>query len=70
MKVRALFVAACLVVLGGGYAGSQVPTASNGPYRISVDVSLVVLHATVSNRKGGFVSSLRKQDFDHSGSMA
>jgi VWFA-related protein len=32
-------------------------------YRISVDVSLVVLHATVSDRNGGFVSSLREQDF-------
>jgi Ca-activated chloride channel family protein len=63
VKVRALAAATCLIVLGGGYAGSQVPTASNGPYRISVDVSLVVLHATVSSRKGGFVSSLREQDF-------
>ena len=62
MKVRALAVAVCVIVLGS-YAGSQVPPASNGPYRISVDVSLVVLHATVSNRKGSFVSSLREQDF-------
>jgi VWFA-related protein len=29
-----------------------------------VDVSLVVLHATVSNRQGGSVSGLRKQDFE------
>jgi Ca-activated chloride channel family protein len=30
---------------------------------ISVDVNLVVLHATVLNRKGGFVSGLQKEDF-------
>ena len=30
---------------------------------ISVDVNLVVLHATVLDRKGGFVSGLRKEDF-------
>jgi len=30
---------------------------------ISVNVDLVVLHATVRDRKGGFVSGLQKQDF-------
>ena len=29
-----------------------------------MDVSLVVLHATVSDRKGGFVSNLGEQDFE------
>jgi Ca-activated chloride channel family protein len=66
VKPRALPVV-CLLVLAG-YAGNQVSPASNGQgpgsYRISVDVSLVVLHATVSDRKGGFVSSLREQDFE------
>jgi VWFA-related protein len=34
------------------------------PYRISVDVDLVVLHATVLNRGGGFVSGLGERDFE------
>jgi len=33
------------------------------PYKISVNVDLVVLHATVRNRAGGFASDLREQDF-------
>lgn len=35
-----------------------------GPYRISVSVDLVVLHPTVRDRKGRFVSDLREQDFE------
>jgi Ca-activated chloride channel family protein len=59
---------ALLLAVLGGHAGPQVPPASKGQddseyYRISVDVDLVVLHATVSDRHGGFVSSLREQDF-------
>ena len=56
-----LFVLSC-------YAGDQVPPAGPGQdaesLRISVDVSLVVLHATVTNRQGGFVSNLGAQDFE------
>jgi VWFA-related protein len=33
------------------------------PYRLSVNVDLVELHATVRDRKGRFVSSLPQQDF-------
>jgi len=33
------------------------------PYKISVNVDLVVLHATVRNRNGGFASDLQQQDF-------
>jgi VWFA-related protein len=33
------------------------------PYRISVNVDLVVLHATVRDRKGRFASDLRQRDF-------
>jgi len=36
--------------------------APPGDSTISVDVNLVVLHATVLDRKGGFVSGLRKED--------
>jgi VWFA-related protein len=57
-----------LLLIGlGGDAGPQVSPANNdqdpGSYRISVNVDLVVLHATVSERHGGFVSSLRERDF-------
>jgi VWFA-related protein len=40
-------------------AGAQVPE----PFQISVNVNLVVLNPTVRDRKGGFVSDLREQDF-------
>jgi Ca-activated chloride channel homolog len=33
------------------------------PYKISVNVDLVVLHATVRNRSGGFASDLQQRDF-------
>ena len=49
-----------------GEAGQQ-GTAPSSPAAsgatISVNVDLVVLHATVRNGKGGFVSGLQKQDF-------
>jgi Ca-activated chloride channel family protein len=35
-----------------------------GSYKISVNVHLVVLNATVRSRKGHFVSDLREQDFE------
>ncbi len=41
-----------------GY-GAQQPA-----FRISVDVDLVVLHATVTDRQGGFVSDLNEQGFE------
>lgn len=55
-----------LIALGGG--AHPVPPASNGqepaPYRISVDLDLVLLHATVCDRQGHFVAGLREQDFN------
>lgn len=46
---------------------SQTPSAGQPsgaePFRISVDVALVVLHATVTGRQRGFVSDLDKEDF-------
>jgi Ca-activated chloride channel homolog len=51
-----------------GYAGNQTPPMPQVPdqesLRISVDVALVVLHATVSDRQGGFVSNLGEGDFE------
>ena len=56
-----------LIVLVG-YAGYQAPPApqdrDSESLRISVDVALVVLHATVSDRQGGFVSDLGERDFE------
>jgi VWFA-related protein len=51
-----------------GYAGHQAPPLlqdpDSGPLHISVDIALVVLHATVSDRQGGFVSNLGQGDFE------
>lgn len=56
-----------LIVLAG-YAGYQAPAARQSPdpgsFRISVDVALVVLPATVTDRQGGFVSNLVEQNFE------
>jgi VWFA-related protein len=50
-----------------GYAGYQAPPAKQDhdseSFQISVDVALVVLHATVTERDGGFVHNLVEQDF-------
>jgi len=59
-----------LVLLIHFAAGAQPGVAAAGnsqdpePYRISVDVDLVVLHATVLDRQGRFVSDLRERDFE------
>ncbi len=56
-----------LLLVLASYASGQVQPAGQEhdaeSLRISVDVSLVVLHATVTNRQGGFVSNLGAQDF-------
>jgi hypothetical protein len=47
-------------------AGPQAPLIPDGqapPYRVSVKVDLVVLHATVRDRKSGFASDLHEADF-------
>ena len=41
-----------------------VPVSRGQDDRISVDVNLVVLHATVCDQRGRFVSDLREQDFE------
>ena len=49
-------------------AGDQAPAAKQehdaDSFRLSVDVALVVLHATVTDRDGGFVHSLGEQNFE------
>jgi len=51
------------VLLLFGAAGDAEPQAPP-PFRISVNVDLVVLHATVCDRKGRIAPDLRKQDFE------
>jgi len=46
------------------YARYQAPAPSQDPFRISVDVPLVVLHATVTDRQGRLVTDLGEQDFE------
>jgi VWFA-related protein len=56
-----------LIVLGS-YGASPLSFPAKAQeeesYRLSVDVELVVLHATVRDRNGRFVSDLGKQDFE------
>ena len=65
---KAIALPALLLIVLVGYAGDQAPPAGqdrdSGSFRISVDVALVVLHATVTDRQGGFVSDLGEQDFE------
>ena len=64
---KAVAVPAVLLMALVGYAGQQVPPERHdhdaGSFQISVDVPLVVLHATVTDRKGDLVSDLAEQDF-------
>ncbi len=53
---------AVAILLFIGFAGAA-NTQDPEPYKISVTVDLVVLHATVRDRKGGFVSDLHERDF-------
>jgi len=65
---KAIALPALLLLVLVGYAGYQAPPArqdrDSESFRISVDVALVVLHATVTDRRGGFVSDLGEQDFE------
>ena len=65
-KAAALLVLLLFVLVDS--AGDQTVPARQDrdpeSFRISVDVALVVLHATVIDRQGGFVSDLSPQDFE------
>jgi len=65
--VKVIALPVLLLLILAGFAGWQAPPASQDQdaesFRLSVDVALVVLHATVSDRQGGFVSDLCEQDF-------
>ena len=58
-----LYVVALAFLFLTGLAGDAVPQTPQ-PYRISVNVDLVVLHPTVRDRNGRFASDLREQDFE------
>jgi VWFA-related protein len=64
---KAVRLAALFLVVPVVYGGYQAPTAVQDPaagsFRISVDVPLVVLHATVTDRQGSLVSNVGEQDF-------
>jgi VWFA-related protein len=64
-KVIALPV--LLLIVLAARAGYPAPPAGKdqdpGAFRISVDVALVVLHATVTDRQGAGVSNLSERDF-------
>ena len=49
-----------LLLMGLAHAQPQVPE----PYRLSVSVDLVILHATVHDQKGRVAPDLREQDFE------
>ncbi len=57
-----------LLMFAGSSSGGQLstPSVAQDPesYRIAVDVELVVLHPTVRDRKGRFVSDLLEQNFE------
>jgi hypothetical protein len=53
-----------LSILQNRAGQENTPVTSSRDARISVDVNLVVLHATVPDRRGQPVSGLQQQDFE------
>ena len=64
---KVIAVPVLLLIFLAGYVGHQAPPATHdddsGSFQFAVDVPLVVLHVTVSDRQGGFVSDLGEQNF-------
>ena len=60
--VKAIALPVLLLMMLTGYAGVQAPSSES--FRISMDVALVVLHATVTDRQGGFVSDVGERGFE------
>ncbi len=66
-RVEIIAVLVCLAAAPALGQSAAPPAAGNqhrkGEYKIGVSVNLVVLHATVLDKKGRFVNGLTKQDF-------
>src|SRR5690242_18671629 len=67
--MKILFTLPLLLLIGlVGDAETQAPPLMDGqaahPYRLSVNVDLVVLNATVRDRKGHVASDLGEQNFE------
>jgi VWFA-related protein len=64
----AMALPALVLISPPARAGQDAPPArqeaGSDSFRVSVDVALVVLHATVTGRQGGFVSDLGQRDFE------
>jgi Ca-activated chloride channel homolog len=64
---KAIALPFLLLAVLAAFAEHQPPAAredhDSESFRISVDVALVVLHVTVADRKGGFISDLGEKDF-------
>ena len=65
---RVIALPLLLLIALVAYAGQQAPPAgqdnASESFRVKVDVALVVLHATVTDREGGLISTLGEQDFE------
>lgn len=53
-----------MIVLGMTRAGAQAPAIDPGMFRLSVNVDLVVVNATVRDSKGRFAPELRQENFE------
>lgn len=66
-RARAAALPLLLLIAPVAYAGQLAPPAGQDQdsesFRIKVDVALVVLHATVTDREGCMISTLGEQDF-------
>ena len=60
----ALFSIIAVGAYGGPQASPAIDSPNAAPYRISVDVRLVLLQAVVHDRQGRFVSDLSERDFE------
>ncbi len=58
------FFAILTVVCAGQQPPPVQPDRDPESFRISMDVALVVLHATVTDRQGGFVANLGQNEFE------
>lgn len=68
MRTRFLGLPVLLLIALAGADVQQAPPSTDaqvpGSFRVSVNVDLVVLHATVRDRNGPIVSDLNEQDFE------